>query len=189
MAQQPSSATALRVSELPSNSKTDFSIRPDAADLKDIAQQLDLLGLRKVSFEGSVFAAGDEDWKLSGKLGATVVQPCAVTLEPVTTRIDVPVSRLYVRHFRESDAPESEMPEDDSVEALSAWINLSDVMIEALDLALPLYPRADGAELGAVQVSEPGVAPMTDDDAKPFAGLAQLKQQLQQSNDDEGETS
>jgi uncharacterized metal-binding protein YceD (DUF177 family) len=48
------------------------------------------------------------------------------------------------------------------------------VLTEALALALPLYPRADGAEDGSLAVTEPGKAAMTDDEARPFANLAEL---------------
>ena len=37
------------------------------------------------------------------------------------------------------------------------------------------FPRADGAELGRRTFAAPGVAPMTDEASRPFAGLAVLK--------------
>ena len=172
------SETALRVSELPQNAAKSFSLRPETAQLKDIAKQLDLLGLRKLAFSGDVQSEGKRDWRLTGTLGATVVQPCAVTLEPVTTRIDVPVLRRFVDTLHDIDAPEAEMPEDGTVEPLGAWIDPGDIMIEALVLALPLYPRAEGAALGEAVYTVPGQAPMRDEDARPFAGLADLKAKL-----------
>ncbi len=147
--------------------------------MKALAVALDLTGLRKLRFEGQIAGHGATDWLLTGDLGATVTQPCAVTLAPVTTRIDVPVRRLYVRDFEEIDAPEAEMPEDDEVEPLGAWIDPEAVMIEALSLAIPDFPRADGAELGETVLTEPGVDPLTDEAAKPFAGLADLKSRLE----------
>lgn len=185
MAKQSSpSAGALRVADLNQNSSTSFSLRPDAVALKAIAAELDLLGLRKLSFSGEVSAHGGADWRLTGALGATVVQPCSVTLEPVTTRIDVPVERMYLAQYEAIDAPEVEMPEDDSTEPLGQWIDPERVMIEALVLALPLYPRSDGAELGEAVYAEPGVTPMRDEDARPFAGLAGLKAQLDKTSKD-----
>lgn len=188
MTQPPPSATALRVAALDQNSKNTFSLRPEATELKRIAQELDLFGLRKLSFEGYVQGEGAQDWRLSGKLGATVVQPCVVTLEPVSTRIDVPVTRHYARDYIDIDAPEAEMPEDETVEPLGKWIDPAEVMIEALVLALPLYPRMEGATLGESVHTEPGLAPMRDEDAKPFAGLASLKDQLNAGKDPDPET-
>ena len=183
MKQTPPSDTAFRVASLPQNSDTLFDLRPKTAQLKEIAQELDISALRKLSFTGRIRGEGAADWRLSAKLGATVVQPCAVTLEPVVTRIDVEVERLYARDFIAVDAPEAEMPEDDTVEALPMWIDPADVMIEALVLHLPLYPRAADAALGEMIAAEPGVAPMRDEDARPFAGLAALKDQLGDKKD------
>lgn len=179
MPQTPPSTAALRVSTLAQNAATPFLIVPDTPTLLAMAETLDLSGLRKVRFEGQVTAHGDTDWALTGQLGATVTQPCAVTLVPVTTRIDVPVRRLFLRDYEEVDAPEAEMPEDEEVDRLAPWIDPEAVLIEALSLALPDFPRADGAELGQVVLTEPGVAPLTDEAAKPFAGLADLKSALE----------
>ncbi|NNK79430.1 MAG: DUF177 domain-containing protein, partial [Litoreibacter sp.] len=52
------------------------------------------------------------------------------------------------------------------------------IALEALSLALPAYPRAEGAELGETVFSEPGTDPMSDEDAKPFAALAALKNKM-----------
>lgn len=120
---------------------------------------------------------------MTARLGATVTQPCAVTLAPVTTRLDLDVTRLFQADFEEIDAPEAEMPEDDSIEPLTRWIDPAAVMEEALVLALPLYPRAEGAELGERVYAEPGVVPLRDEDTRPFAGLAALRDQL--GKDDE----
>ena len=185
MKQIAPSPSALRVSELAQNRATPFSFRPDSLQLKAIAAELKVLGLRKLSFEGQIKAVGSADWKLEAKLGATVIQPCVVTLEPVTTRIDVPVERLFLRGFVDVDAPEAEMPDDDTTEALTAWIDPEAIMHEALTLNLPLYPRADDAALGELVVTEPGVTPMRDEDARPFAGLADLKDQLSRDRKDD----
>ncbi|WP_318327232.1 DUF177 domain-containing protein [Sulfitobacter sp. D35] len=168
----------MRVADLSQNAQTAFEIQPDAARTQDIADELGLQGLRKLSFRGAIRGEGARDWRLEATLGATVVQPCGVTLEPVTTRIDQPVTRLFQHDYTEPDEIESEMPEDDSVEPLGRWIDPAEVMVEALVLALPLYPRAPGAELGEAVYAEDGVAPMRDEDAKPFAGLAGLRDRM-----------
>lgn len=170
--------TALRVSELPQNAPTSFDIRPDAENMRALAENLDLVALRKLRFAGRVFAEGKADWGLEGALGATVVQPCVVTLEPVTTRIDVPVRRSYIAGLNTPDGEEIEMPEDDSCEPLGPTIDPAAVMAEALALALPLYPRKDDAALDDAVFTEPGKEPMRDEDARPFAGLAALRDKL-----------
>jgi uncharacterized metal-binding protein YceD (DUF177 family) len=183
MSRIPPSQTALRVAELSHNADNSFTLRPDAQMASQIAQELELSALRKLSFAGKVKSLGQSDWVLEGKLGATVVQPCVVTLEPVTTRIDVAVHRQYVSTFSHPDEPEVEMPEDENVEPLGAWIDPAVVMIEALALAVPDYPRKGDVELGSAVFTKPGDAPMTDEDARPFAGLADFKQKLEKDDD------
>lgn len=185
MAITPPSSTALRVSNLAQNGATGFEITPDAAAARAIADELGLSALRKLRFVGEVRAQGSADWVLTATLGATVTQPCAVTLAPVTTRIDVPVRRVYLRDISyDIDAPEIEMPEDDAAEPLGQWIEPEVVMIEALSLAMPDYPRAPGVALGETVLTEPGKAPLTDEAARPFAGLADLKAQLGDDSSD-----
>lgn len=183
MSPTPPSATGLRVSTLSQSTPTPFSLRPDAAALQALAEVLELSGLRKLSFEGALHPMGDRDWQLRARLGATVVQPCVVTLEPVTTRIDTDVLRTFVRDYVDIDAPEAEAPEDDSVEPLGAWIDPASVMEEELALALPQYPRKTDTEIAPIRVTEPGKKPMSDEEARPFAGLAAFKQQLEDGED------
>ncbi len=184
MAQPAPSSKAIRVADLSNRGETPFSIRPTAEEMAEIAASLELSALRKLSFEGGLGPLGKSDWKLKGRLGATVVQPCVVTLEPVTTRIDVDVGRQFIQDYEEPSELESEMPDDETVEALGAWIDLELIMTEALSIAVPDYPRKDAAELGQMVYTEPGQDPMTDEDAKPFAGLAALKSQMEEPGSD-----
>ncbi len=161
-------ALPLRVANLPTRKATAFDLRPDQPWMLAIAADLGLSGLRKLSFKGQISAEGRSDWRLSAQLGATVVQPCVITAEPVTTRIDAPVLRRFLAEMPEPQGPESEIPEDDSLEPLGAEIDLGAVMGEALTLLLPDYPRAPGAELGTL--ADPQAAAMN-----PFAVLKTLK--------------
>ncbi len=174
--------TALRVADLPQNSPTAFDLRPDSATLAALADELGLLALRKLRFSGQINASGRKDWELTGKLGATVLQPCVITMEPVTTRIDTEVRRLYLADLPEIEAEEIEMPEDDNVEKLTSVIDPAAVMTEALALSLPLYPRKEGANLQEAVFAEPGQKPLTDEDVRPFAGLAKLRDALKKDS-------
>jgi uncharacterized metal-binding protein YceD (DUF177 family) len=187
MSQHPQKTQVIRVADLSTRRPVTFDLVPDTAQTEAISAELDLLGLRKLRLRGTLSAEGRKDWLLQADLGATVIQPCVVTLEPVQTRIDEKVTR---RFSPEADldpvepGAEIEMPEDDTFEPLGAEIDLSRVMIEALALALPAYPRRDGAKLGSLAIAEEGVAPLQDEETKPFAALASLRDKLQEGNDD-----
>ncbi|SHI80388.1 Uncharacterized metal-binding protein YceD, DUF177 family [Shimia gijangensis] len=177
-----SDTVKFRIADLPQNRPTPFELRPDAAFCKALVAELGLVALRKLSFVGELCAVGKSDWELSAKLGATIVQPCVVTLEPVTTRIDVTVRRLFLSQQEmsdsENDDEEVEMPDDENADLLGTSIDVDQIMSESLALNLPLYPRAEDAKLANAVFTEPGQTPMKDEDARPFAGLADLRNKL-----------
>jgi len=180
MTDTPSDRTRLRVADLPQRKPYAFDLTLDAAALDRLAIKLEATAVRKLSFTGTLRAAGRDSWTLQAQLGASVVQPCVVTLAPVTTRIDQPVTRHFTSDWDQTvTSDDMEMPEDDTTEPLEAEIDLMRVLTEALALALPDYPRADAATLGDARAAPPGVAPLSDEDTKPFAGLAALKDKLE----------
>ena len=156
-----------------------FTLVPEKAVMAELAALLGLSGLRKLRLSGTLRAEGRDGWRLDATLGATVTQPCVITAEPVTTRIDAPVSRLFLRDFAET-TEEAEFDGDDEAEPLGEAIDLSHVLTEALALALPDYPRLPGAELGEARIAPPGSEPLRDEEVKPFAGLAQLRDKLKE---------
>ena len=168
---------AFRVAELASRKPTRFALALDEAALAALAADLGLLEVRKLTFKGELVPKGRHDWELTARLGASVVQACIVTLAPVQTRIDEDVKRRYLADMPQIEADEVEMSEDDTVEPLPQVIDAGAVMAEALALALPLYPRTPGAELGAVQGTPPGAEPIVEEKLRPFAGLADLLKQ------------
>jgi uncharacterized metal-binding protein YceD (DUF177 family) len=155
-----------------------FDIAPTDAEARAIAALLDLQGLRKVRFAGRLTPLARGGWRLDARLGATVVQSCVVTLDPVTTRIDQPVRRLWLA----DDAPRTaeilvDPEEDDELEPLGDRIDLGRVALEALALALPAYPRKPGAGLPAGAAEEAADLD-AEPELKPFAGLAALRAKM-----------
>lgn len=165
-----------------------FSFEPDAEARAALASHLGAEAIRKLRFTGRLTPLGNRGWQLDADLGATAVQACIVTLTPVTTRIDTPVTRRFVPADRLDNyeaGSETEMPEDDSLEPLGDVIDLWAVMAEALALALPAYPRAGDADLEQAQFAEDGVEPLTDEDVKPFAGLASLREKMRKDGEED----
>lgn len=179
----------LRLDRLDPVSGGETDILPDADWCRALSDQLGLSSLRKLRLSVRLRPSGRRDWTLTGRLGATVVQPCVVTLEPVTTRIDQDVHRLY-----RADEPdpatlteaETEIPADTDTEPLREEIDLGALIAEELALAIPDFPRKAGARLDDAVFTEPGRAPMTDADAKPFAVLARLRQKGANDGDGDG---
>lgn len=169
----------LRISDLPTNDVTEFGWTPSRREMDEIAKRLDLLGLRKMRLEGTLSPQGSTDWKLHAKLGATVVQPCVVTLEPVTTRIDAVIRRIYISNWVEPEDSELELEAGEDSDPLPDLIDLAELGAEALSLELPLNPRSPEAAKVGTNFGPDGVEPLTNETSKPFAGLADLKKKLE----------
>ena len=153
----------------------DFSVAPGRDWRRALAGALDLRALESCRLTGRLVPEGREDWRLEARLEADAIQDCAVTLAPVRTRIDEAVTRRFLAAPPPPpEGGEAEMPEDDSIEPLADPVDLGDVLAEALALALPPFPRAADAPAGARRAAPPGVSPLSDEDVKPFAGLASL---------------
>jgi len=170
------------VSDLNARKTTRITLEPNAPARAALARDLGLDGLKKLRFAVELTPRGKHDWALAAQLGATVTQPCVISAAPVTTRIDEPVRRFYMAGYAEPEVEsgeEVEMPDDDTIEPLPGVIDLGAVMAEALALALPLYPRADGAALAQSSFAEPGVDPLSDEDSKPFAALKALRDKME----------
>jgi uncharacterized metal-binding protein YceD (DUF177 family) len=157
---------------------TRFDLTPDAATRAAIATALEITAVDALSFKGELRPIGRRDIQLDAVLVARVEQPCGITLAPVKTAIRETVIRRYLADWAAPEGTEVEIPEDDTAEPLPDVIDVGTVAVEALTLALPLYPRAPGAELGQAVFAEPGAVPLTDGDLKPFAGLAALKDKI-----------
>jgi uncharacterized metal-binding protein YceD (DUF177 family) len=174
----PALSQPFRSGALSMRKPTRFDLTPDAAARKAIAADLGLLGVPMLRFKGEIRPAGSRDFLLEAELHALVEQPCAITLAPVRTELRETVLRRYLSDWTEPSGDEVEMPEDDTAEAIPEVIDAGHVALEALTLALPLFPRAPGAELGEIAATPPGAAPLRDGDLKPFAGLAALRDKM-----------
>ncbi|MFT4152060.1 MAG: YceD family protein [Paracoccaceae bacterium] len=175
---------AFRVAALSQKKPTRFDYAPDAPARAAMAAILGLLDLPDLRMKGELRPSGRRDFVLEARLTATAIQPCSVTLAPVAAPIDEPVLRRYLADFSMPEGDEVEMPEDDSADPLPEVIDLGEVAAEALALALPLYPRAPGVDLGEAVFAEPGTQALRDGDLKPFAGLAGLAESLRNGNKD-----
>lgn len=173
-----------RLSDLAGRKATEFELLPETEERMRIADDLGIIALKKLRFKGKISPKGRTDWQLEAEIGATVVQECVVTLAPVTTRIDEKILRNYVADFEEALMGEIEMDEDDTVEVLPHSLDLYAVMVEALDLALPPYPRAAETDTLEITAAPAGAEPILDEEVRrPFAGLAALRDELSDKNE------
>lgn len=190
-ADQPAAAASkeapqFRTATLSHRKPTRFRWQPDQDGRARLAQSLDLPRIDRLSFRGEITPEGRADFRLTASLQASVTQSCVVTLAPVPAEVAEDVSRLYLADWVAPEAEEYEIPEDDSQEALPEVIDIAEVLREALALALPPWPRAEGADLGEAVFAPPGETPLTEEALKPFAGLANLLKRDDKPDDASG---
>lgn len=180
MDKSPITSPEVRVADLGPGSQHAVDIVFDNDRLAAGKDQLGILDLAKVRLIGKLIPERKTDWRLDAELGATVTQACVVTLDPVRTRIDTRISRLFTTHWSEPDPEtETEIPEDVNVDPLPPVIDLAQVALEEISLAMPDFPRSKDAALADSSAAPEGVTPLTDEDLKPFAALKALKEKME----------
>ena len=147
--------------------------------LGPVATYLGVERIDEAGITGAILAWDDAGWEIRGQITARLTQACVVSLEPVEQVIDQAAQRRYLPQAQMPDSEEIVVGEDDdSPDPFTDSIDLAGLLLEELALAIDPYPRASGAELEQRIFAAPGIAPMTDEDARPFAKLAALKHKL-----------
>lgn len=159
---------------------TTLTVTATAEECAGIAAYLGIAELGGLAFAGAAEPWGKGGWRLSGRLSATYVQTCVVTLDPVARSADLEIERTYLPAAQLSPEAGFDLdPEDpDLPDPLEAEIDLAAPIVESLALDLDPYPRAEGAGFGSRAYAGPGVEPLSDEALKPFAKLAGLKEKL-----------
>ena len=143
-----------------------------------IAVDIGAIEIKKLRFEGAVVSTGTSNWRLTGQLGATVIQECVVSLAPVKTRLDVDVVRNFTaEETAETARPYAPVPELD-IEFVARSIDLAAVARETLLLELPIYPKIEGAESKLSNFSGGTEPDFNEDGRRPFASLSELRNRL-----------
>lgn len=170
----------IRLADLDASRPHKVTYTTDAQTCAEGAVQLGIIAVEKLRLSGKLTPKRKTDWQLTGRLGATVTQRCVVTLEPVKTRLEVELDRLFTADWTEPNADgEYEMSPDVNTEALTEALDLAMVAFEEVSLAMPDYPRATDAHLVETQAAPEGIEPLADEDLKPFAALKALRDKMQ----------
>lgn len=164
---------AIRIDHIPAEGR-EIEVTADARQRAVIAERLGISAvdrleaqLRLTRFRGGM--------RVEGRLEAATVQPCVVTFVPVIQQIDEPVDRIFLPA---SEQPKSatthpevfvDLEGDDLPDYFEGHeVDLSDVLIETVALALDPYPRAPGVTLEDMELPE------SEPDESPFGALKSL---------------
>ena len=180
----PEFSRVIKVYTLRNTVNHEFDETPTETEHDALGALYDVVSVRKMRFKGEILPFDKDGWLLEGTLGATITQNCVITLERVRTRIDLDIRRIFTPTTLETETTIAlDYEADDETEPLGNEIDLGLIAIEALALAIPEYPRVEGAELDQSDFSPDDTAPIEEEKAKPFAGLAALKEKLSNTDD------
>jgi uncharacterized metal-binding protein YceD (DUF177 family) len=155
----------------------------DEAECAALASRYDVPAVRALRFALKAEPAG-AGWVVTGDVTAALTQRCVVTLEPVETEIAEAVERRFVpRDQLPAIHPGVELELSaaavDGPDGFDDSLDLGEIAAETVALAIDPYPRHPEADFANLIASPPDTAPLTDEAARPFAGLAALKARQQ----------
>lgn len=174
-AQEPLLDAVIRLDSLPPEGRR-IAVKATGEQRERLAERLDISSIERLEarLEAIKFKGGIE---VRGRLEAEITQPCVVTLEPVTQTIDEPVDRIFLPGGEETATyqPGAEVYVDLEDENLpdrfeGAEVDLSELLIEVLSLAIDPYPRKQDAEIPS-EFGSDGEA----DEESPFSRLKDFK--------------
>jgi uncharacterized metal-binding protein YceD (DUF177 family) len=146
----------------------------DEKERTAIAKRLDLEKLERLEAHAALSRMGDVV-RARGRVAASLDQRCVVTGDRVAAHIDEPFEITFVPEPEPNAEEEIELgaADCDTIFHDGAGIELGSAIADTLALALDPYPRSAGAEAA---LKEAGV--LNEEQAGPFAALAQLKKDL-----------
>ncbi len=146
------------------------------SECKKLAEDLELLeikslhvGLRMVTEDDGVTI------HLSGLIEADLVQACVVSLDPVASRIEAALERIYSAQEKPDDGDDIiiELDAAEPIEPLSGdTIDVGQAIVEQLALEIDPFPRAPGVAFSGLLGVDSGD---NEEPSGQFAALSKLK--------------
>lgn len=165
----PPWSAAVTVAEVPETGRR-LDLAADAGAREAIAKAAGVVALPRLEADFDLTRLEPDGLRVSGRVSATVVQNCVVTLEPIESRIEETVDLVFTPEATAAAdaAGLQSVDADDPPEMLrDGMIDLGAVATEFLLLGIDPYPRKPGAVFDAPPAGDPA--------SHPFAALAALK--------------
>lgn len=166
---EPAWSFPVAVADIPETGRH-IHIIADGGTRQAVAKAVDVAALPRLEAGFDLMRHGADGLRLVGRVQATVVQNCVVTLDPIESAIDEVVDVLFLPKAPAApDVVELEAVQaDDPPETLqNGMVDLGAVATEFLLLGIDPYPRKPGAVFEPPSAGDPA--------SNPFAALAALK--------------
>lgn len=144
-----------------------FALDAPQSALAKVAARLGVPGAGAVSGTISV-APTAEGAQVDGRVSARLTRHCVVTLEPMDEHIDEAFSIRFAREARIEGEIELDLDDEWTEPMTGDTLDLADILVQQIALAMDPYPRKEGAAAPAALAPNP-------EDVSPFAALKALK--------------
>jgi uncharacterized metal-binding protein YceD (DUF177 family) len=161
----------VNVDAVRSDARNFYKLAVTDSDLACLAMRFGWVSVGALTCEMRIQKVARACWDVHGHITAQVCQNCVVTSEPVVESIDFQIEERYVRVSDQGDEVEVEVGLD-GVESLhNGAIDIGELVVQSLALAVTTWPRADGAPESYTLGNQ--------DIDHPFAELSVLKRKTQ----------
>lgn len=151
----------------------DFALTASDAECRALAARFGIPGIRRLAAALHAKPGADGRIRVVGRIAASVVQVCVVSLEPFEASLDVPYESLFLRQDLLHAEPEGLLDPDaiDEEGYEGSHFDLGESVAQALALALDPWPRNPEAVAPADSAPDDETPPP----ASPFAVLARKR--------------
>jgi len=140
----PEYSLVIDIRELPASGKK-FQLAPKDEIFPAIAKRLKIPAIHELSGTTEILPTSDGA-NLSGRVCAILQRQCVVSLEEMEECVEEEFTIIFDCHFVEEDETDEETVINDDREPLkSSHIDLGEVLIQQLSLAMHPFPRKEGA--------------------------------------------
>jgi len=132
---------------LPSHFNGKQKIIATSEECEKIVKRMGIASLSELSSEFS-FSSNDEmsRFEITGRIYANLTQNCIVTGLPVEEEINEPL-HIKVRLGEEEDLPDESLMDPEDIEyTKNAKVDVGELVVQYLSLAINPYPRKEGVE-------------------------------------------
>lgn len=167
----------LRLAEIPVEGLS-LELDATADECAAVVRRLGLLSLGRLHGQLSIKPIARGGLALTGTLQADVEQSCVVTMEALPSEVSRPLNLRFLNEeaFRQYESLQEDPLDGPDVEPMPDEIlDLGELLVEELSLAVDPYPRREDASIARADLGSDGVSDSAEDKApSPFAVLEGL---------------
>ncbi|MFA4995253.1 MAG: DUF177 domain-containing protein [Bdellovibrionales bacterium] len=164
--QEPEFSRVISVTRIPPKD-IEEALEAKPAERMALAKRFGLVSLNSLKAHLTLVLGAQQAVEVTGRIEATVVQNCVVTLEPITSHLEIDVNMVLVPG-KPNDVRKLEDDElNDEIEYYAdGKIDIGEQVAQQLGISIDPYPRKAHASIGTVEFGK------KVEKERPFAKLA-----------------